>query len=120
MAKLSRTNPELFENKTLGEATTSPFLDQVEAQQREDFNARYAKREPRNVLALNRTPGKFKPSGTVPSDYKDEIAFEGEENEREDSPVDEDFGVTPAYTQQKEDTEDSTDSAYPFTSNKDA
>ena len=96
MARLSQTNPELFENKTLGTATTAPFLDQVEAQQREDFNARYDGREPRNVVALNRIPGKFKPSGSVASSHKDEIAFEDDlpVEEQEVTPVDEE---TPSW-----------------------
>lgn len=89
MARLSQTNPELFENPTLGEATTAPFLDQVEAQKREDFNARHAGREPRTVVALNRIPGKFKPSGSVPSNYTDQIAFEEEADPVDEIPVDE-------------------------------
>lgn len=80
MARLSETNPELFENPTLGEATTSPFLDQVEEQKKEDFNARHEGREPRTVLALNRIPGKFIPSESVPSDYSEQLAYEGEDS----------------------------------------
>lgn len=103
MARLSQTNPELFDNETLGEATTTPFLDQVEAQKVEDFNARYEGREPRNVVAIGRIPGKFKPSGSVPSDYSDEIAFADEyETPVDETPVDEE---TPTYDYDSNDNE---------------
>jgi hypothetical protein len=72
------TNPEAFENETLGEATTTPFLDQVEAQYKEDFNARHAGREARTVVAINRVPGKFISSSSVPSSVRDELVYEGE------------------------------------------
>lgn len=107
MARLSETNPELFENPTLGEATTTPFLDQIEAQQKEDFNARHEGREPRTVVALNRIPGKFTPSGSVPSDYSEEIAFEGEtESTEEELPVDEEDTSPVDETENNEDEDD--------------
>lgn len=99
MARLSQTNPELFDNETLGEATTTPFLDQVEAQKVEDFNARHEGRDPRTVVAVNRIPGKFKPSGSVPSDYTDEVAFA--EASVDESPVDE----APVYDYDSNDDE---------------
>lgn len=74
MARLSQTNPELFTNKTLGEATTSPFLDQVEAQKKEDFNARKDNSEPRTVVAEERYP-KYMPSGSVPSDIQPKLSY---------------------------------------------
>lgn len=77
MARLSQTNPELYENKTLGGACTSPFLDQVEKQNKEDFNARQEGREPRTVVALNRHP-QFMGAETVPSDTKPELAYADE------------------------------------------
>lgn len=91
MSRLSSTNPELFENETLGDATTSPFLDQVEAQKKEDFNARLEGREPRIVVAEERYPH-FMPSGSVPSDVQPKLSYLGEESsnsEDETAEVDE-------------------------------
>lgn len=78
MSRLVDSNPELFENETLGAATTSPFLDQLEEQKREDFNARLEGREPRIVVAEDRYP-QFMPSGTVPSDIQPKLSYQGEE-----------------------------------------
>jgi hypothetical protein len=83
MSRLSETNPELFENKTLGAATTSPFLDQLEEQKKEDFNARLAGREPRTVVAEDRYP-QFMPSGSVPSNIQPKLSYLGESNEEEE------------------------------------
>lgn len=77
MSRLSQTNPELFENPTLGEATTNPYLDQQEAQATEDYNARLDGREPRTVIAKNRYP-QFMPAGSVPSDVQPELEYVGE------------------------------------------
>jgi hypothetical protein len=74
VTKLSYTHPELFSNPTLGEATKSPFLDQVEAQKIEDFNARDEDRAPRTVVAGNRYP-QFMPSGTVSSDIQPDLSY---------------------------------------------
>lgn len=94
---LSRSNPELFENKTLGEATTSPFLDQVQEQQKEDFNARQEGREARTVVAVDRYP-KFMDANTVPSDSQPKLKFSNGDPINYAAPVDEtdendDFGV---------------------------
>lgn len=74
MSRLSATNPELFENKTLGAATVTPFLDQVEEQKKEDFNARIAGREPRTVIAEDRYPH-FMDANTVPSDVQPKLSY---------------------------------------------
>jgi hypothetical protein len=88
---MSEFPQEAFDNPTLGEATTAPFLDQLEAQNKEDFNARHEGREPRTVSAVNRFP-QFMPAGSVPSSVQPELAFSdaGETNPDEDSPVAED------------------------------
>lgn len=74
MSRLVDTNPELFENPTLGEATTNPFLDQVEEQRLEDRNARAKGREPRVVIAEGRFP-KFISADSVPSSVKPELVY---------------------------------------------
>jgi hypothetical protein len=66
MPRLVTTNPELFENPTLGEANPLPFLEEVEAQRVEDRNARFEKREPGIAVRDVRYPA-LPPSGTVPS-----------------------------------------------------
>ncbi|MFF5977071.1 hypothetical protein ACFY7C_36825 [Streptomyces sp. NPDC012769] len=74
MTRLSQTNPELFENPTLGSATTSAFLDQEEAQRVEDYNARIDGREPMTVIAVDRYP-KFMEPGSQPSDVRDKLEY---------------------------------------------
>jgi hypothetical protein len=74
MSRLASTNPELFTNPTLGAATTSPFLDQVTEQAKEDFNARVAKRQPRTVIAEDRYP-KFMKADTVPSNIQPKLSY---------------------------------------------
>lgn len=70
----SMDHPELVANPTLGEATATPFLDQVEAQRIEDFNARIEGREPLTVLAEGRYPH-FMSAESVPSSTKDELTY---------------------------------------------
>lgn len=66
MARLVDTNPELFENPTLGEASPTRFLEEVEAQKVEDWQARIEKREPGVAVREVRYPS-LMPSHTVPS-----------------------------------------------------
>lgn len=66
MPRLVDTNPELFENPTLGEASPVPFLEEVEAQRVEDRQARIDKREPGVAVRDVRYPT-LAPSNTVPS-----------------------------------------------------
>lgn len=87
---MSEYPAEALANPTLGVAATSPFLDQVEKQNKEDFNARHEGREPRTVVTVDRVPGAFIPSGSVPSDwaeqqlaFKDELPVAEESNEEE-------------------------------------
>lgn len=83
MSRLSQTNPELFANPTLGAATVTPFLDQVEEQKKEDFNARIAGKEPRTVIAEDRYPH-FMGAGTVPSNVQPKLSYiEPDEGESE-------------------------------------
>lgn len=67
--RLSKTNPELFENPTLGEASPTVFLDEQEIQNIEDKAARFEKREPSVARREVRYPT-FMPSGSVPSSIK--------------------------------------------------
>jgi hypothetical protein len=69
MTRLVNTNPELFENKTLGEANPTVFLDEQELQNIEDKAARFEKREPSVARREIRYPT-LMPSGTVPSSVK--------------------------------------------------
>lgn len=65
-------DPSIWENKTLGAATATPFLDEVEAQRTEDFNARKGGYEPRVAVRVNRHP-QLAPSGSVHSSVADEV-----------------------------------------------
>lgn len=66
-------NPEIWENKTLGEAAHNERLDRLEKQQHEDRSARLENREAREVVVENTYPGWTPPvqdrTGTVPSNY---------------------------------------------------
>lgn len=69
MTRLVNTNPELFENPTLGEANPTVFLDEQEQQNIEDKAARFEKREPSVARREVRYPT-LPPSGTVPSSVR--------------------------------------------------
>lgn len=99
MPSIWETNPELLENSTLGAATTTPFLDQVEKQNKEDFNARQEGREPRTVVVTNiadRFPGAVS-AGSVPSYVQPTLAFEEDEYRDAGSSTEEDVEI-PTYT----------------------
>lgn len=74
MERLSESNPELFENERLGEASPLPFLDQMELQKQEDYSARIEGRTPRVVIAEDRFPH-LPPSGTVPSSIAPKLSY---------------------------------------------
>ncbi|MGS2592235.1 hypothetical protein [Streptomyces hebeiensis] len=63
---MSELDPEIWKNKTLGAASTNPFLDEVEAQKKEDRVARIEQREPMIAVHHPRFP-QMPPSGSVPS-----------------------------------------------------
>lgn len=67
-------NPEIWENPTLGEAVDNQFLDEVEAQSKEDRAARREGRAPREVQREVRYPT-MTPSGSVPSSVSDKLTF---------------------------------------------
>lgn len=72
MARLGSTHPELFANPTLGEAVPNVFLDEEVLQAKEDWQARLGGGTPRIARRKVRYPV-YMPSGTVPSNIKDEI-----------------------------------------------
>lgn len=106
MTRLVNTNPELFQNPTLGEANPTVFLDEQEQQNIEDKAARFEKREPSVARREVRYPT-LMPSGTVPSSVKpvinmvsmDEVANTTEE---------EDVPPQVSYTPDAETEEDET------------
>lgn len=67
-------NPEIWKNQTLGEAVDNQFLDEVEAQSKENRAARREGRPPREVQRVVRYP-QMTPSGSVPSNIQDELKF---------------------------------------------
>lgn len=77
-------NPEIWDNETLGEAVDNQFLDEVEAQSKEDRAARREGRAPREVQREVRFPTMM-PSGSVPSSVSDKLKFV--DNSSEDSSV---------------------------------
>lgn len=82
--RLSQSNPELFENPTLGEASPTRFLDEVELQKIEDRQARIDKREPAIARREVRYPT-MTPSHSVPSSIKDEVKLISPDKESFDS-----------------------------------
>lgn len=96
---LTDTHPELFNNPTLGAATTNAFLDEVEAQNKEDRSARIAGRDPRTIVAVNRYPH-YMPSGSVPSNVQDQVVYLDEvDTDDNGAPIVED--APPAITYSK-------------------
>jgi hypothetical protein len=67
MERLIKTNPELFENPTLGEANPTTFLEEVELQKNEDRSARLEGREQPLIARREIRYPTVMPSGTVPS-----------------------------------------------------
>ncbi len=59
-------DPEIWNNPTLGSVGSGPFLPEVEAQEKENYNARKEGREPKTVVYTENYP-KYIPSGSVPS-----------------------------------------------------
>lgn len=53
---MTDVDPKIWENHTLGAAGAGPFLDEVEAQAKEDLNARRDGREPRIAYHVDRYP----------------------------------------------------------------
>lgn len=62
---MTDVDPKIWENQTLGSVGAGPFLDEVEAQAKEDYNARREGREPRVAFHPERYP-KY-PELNVPS-----------------------------------------------------
>jgi hypothetical protein len=95
---MTDVDPKIWENPTLGAAGAGPFLDEVDAQAREDYNARREGREPRVAYHVDRYP-KY-PDLNVPSSVStfemlspDEVPVEESLPVEEDnlsSPVEED------------------------------
>lgn len=77
-------DPKIWDNPTLGEATNNLFLDEVEAQAKEDRAARREGRTPETIQREVRYPT-MPPSGSVPSSVSDKLVVisKGEE----ESPV---------------------------------
>lgn len=59
-------DPEIWKNKTLGEAGSGPFLPEVERQAMEDRNAKVEGREPAVIEYVHRYPT-MPPAHTIPS-----------------------------------------------------
>lgn len=53
---MTDVDPKIWENPTLGAVGAGPFLDEVEAQSKEDYNARREGREPRVAYHVDRYP----------------------------------------------------------------
>lgn len=53
---MTDVDPKIWENPTLGAVGAGPFLDEVEAQAKEDYNARREGREPRIAYHPDRYP----------------------------------------------------------------
>lgn len=66
-------DPEIWKNPTLGSVGAGPFLNEIEKQSQEDYNARREGREPKVVEYVKRYP-QMMPSGTIPS-VQDEFVF---------------------------------------------
>lgn len=60
-------DPRIWDNPTLGAAVNLPFLDELEAQQTEDYAARVEGRAPRKVVHYPRHPEFMIGELTVPS-----------------------------------------------------
>lgn len=76
-------DPIIWQNKTLGSVGAGPFLDEVEAQTKEDLLARQEGREPRIAEHVNRYP-QMPPSGSVPS-LVEEVTWKDSEHPVEES-----------------------------------
>lgn len=63
---MTDVDPKIWENPTLGAAGAGPFLDEVEMQAKEDYNARREGREPRVAYHVDRYP-KLMHANSVPS-----------------------------------------------------
>lgn len=80
---MTDVDPKIWENPTLGAVGAGPFLDEVEAQAREDYNARREGREPLIAYHRDRYPkyAELNVSSTV-STYTmlrpEEVPVEGE------------------------------------------
>jgi hypothetical protein len=79
-------DPAIWQNKTLGEVGAGPFLDEVEAQAKEDHVARQEGREPRIAVHVQRYP-QLPPSGSVESNIE---TLQWQESE---APVEEPFDL---------------------------
>src|SRR5687768_15976090 len=95
---MTDVDPKIWENPTLGEAAAGPFLDEVEAQAKEDYNARREGREPLVDYHVDRYP-KY-PETSVPSSISTMEMLSPEELPVEEfsSPVEEDLIVPDSET----------------------
>jgi hypothetical protein len=88
-------DPEIWNNRTLGEVTTNENLERLTRQQLEDRSAQIEGREPRLVVVENTYPDWTAPTndrtGTVPSNYTP-VRFE---DERPNDVVQADNGIKP-------------------------
>lgn len=76
-------SPEALNNPTLGAAVNLPFLDEIEAQDRENLSAKAEGRIPRQVVKRDRFPGAVSGTWRTPpsNDTGVDFAFTEPDNE---------------------------------------